>query len=121
MTHSTVHEPELPHADLGRLSACAQDRQALMLYAEELVARIAEEVDQYHDTIEAEINETANQIALAVDDNDDAYYEGLVRHVATLQADRFCFSVTSRPSYKLHEQVLQQIRDLDQRTSRSVH
>lgn len=106
MTTPHIQESDLPNSDLSRLEASLHDRQALMVFAEELEQRIAQEVDQYHDTLEAEINETANQIALAADDEDDHHYNGLVHHINILKNDQMHFSVTSRPAYMLHQKVL---------------
>lgn len=121
MTAPHLHESQLPAMDLARLESCGSDRQALSLFAEELQVRIAQEVDDYHDAIDAQINETANQIALAVDDPDDHHYNGLVRHIRILKQDQLHFSVTSRPSYLLHKQVIDRIRELDTQRVQLMH
>lgn len=121
MTTPHLRESDLPQTDLVRLDACGNDRHALMALADELVVRVGVEVDEYHQAIEAEINATANQIALAVDDLDDTYHDGLVRHIRILQNDQMHFSVTSRPSSMLHEKVMQKLRDLNAQPDATVH
>lgn len=112
MTTPYALESDLPQVDLVRLDDCHGDRLALTQFVRELEVRIADEVSDYHDTIEAQINDTLNQIALAVDDTDDHHYNGLVRHLRILQNDQLHFSVTSRPSFMLHQKALIKLRAL---------
>jgi hypothetical protein len=110
MTTPHLCESDFPKSDLARLESCKGDREALILFAEELGVRIGHEVNEYHDTIESEINETANQIALAADTDDDIYYDSLTRHISILKTDQMHFSVTSRPSHKLYQTVIESLQ-----------